>query len=101
MGYGERTAPAPVRVRFTGRAARDIRRLYEFVAVKNPPAAERLQRRLLASIRVLGGQPEAGRLLERGDESIREWIADEYVVHYRADERGLLILRIWHGKESR
>lgn len=87
------------RVRFSGPAALDVRRLYEFVATKNPQAAERLQQRLLASIDVLGEHSDAGRAL-RGS-SMREWIAGEYVVHYRVDEHGPLILRIWHGRENR
>ena len=86
-------------LRFSRRAVRDIERLHRFIAEKNPAASKRMQRRLLASIQILLDQPLAGHALD--EIPIREWISDDVIVHYRASEDELLVLRLWHGKEDR
>jgi len=90
-----------VRLRYGPRALADLERLHSFVAEKDPAAADRIRRRLLAGISALIEQPGLGRALDKG-RPIRQWTAGEHVLHYvvRHDEE-VLVLRIWHGREDR
>jgi plasmid stabilization system protein ParE len=49
-----------MKLQFTHSAHRDLIRLREFIAVKNPQAAKRISQRLKQSIQHLIDQPEMG-----------------------------------------
>ena len=85
---------------FSARARDDLVRLREFVAEKNPQAAERVARVLLAALRRLVDHPHLGRPVEEIP-ACRDLVAGTYVVRYRSAEERVEIIRIWHGKESR
>ncbi|MDB3936055.1 type II toxin-antitoxin system RelE/ParE family toxin [Granulosicoccus sp.] len=52
-------------LRFTDKALEDLERLHEFVADKNPLAADRIRTALLASLQTLLKQPLGGNRLTR------------------------------------
>jgi len=101
MGFDKRKAATEyVNLQFTEQALDDLVRLREFIAEKNPAAAQRISEQLIDHIQRLRDQPEIGRELETLP-GIREWIARDYVVHYLVLSNVLIVLQIWHGKEDR
>ena len=86
-------------------AITDLERLREFLADKNPAAAQQAVVAMVAAAESLQTFPERGR--PSGVGNIRELIVpfgrSGYVLRYAysaaADEA--VILRIWHGREAR
>jgi plasmid stabilization system protein ParE len=89
-----------VKLRFTGKAMKDLERLHEFVAKKNPAAADRIRRQLPDSFQTLLKQPLGGKPVT--SLPVRQWVARDYVIRYVIEaEQSLIIVRIWHGREDR
>lgn len=86
-------------------AAADLVRLYEFLAEKNPTAAERASAALINAIESLDIFPERGR--PSGRPNVRELIVpfgrSNYVLRYayREGTEEVFVFRIWHGREER
>jgi addiction module RelE/StbE family toxin len=89
-----------VDLQFTEQALEDLVRLREFIAEKNPAAAQRISEDLIRSVDRLRDQPELGHALDT-EPGVREWIAQNYVVHYLSLNDTLIVLQIWHGREDR
>ncbi len=91
-----------MRIRFTVEAIRDLDRLRAFVEDKNPHAARRIAAELLDGIENLGRFPDMGLPVSRAPEPrlMRDLFVGTYTVRYLRDENSIIILRIWHGKES-
>lgn len=87
-------------LQFTHHAQRDLIRLREFIAEKNPTAARRISQRLRKSIHRLIEQPEMGVNVSELP-GVQELISGDYVVRYAVLDDGVVILRIWHEKEDR
>lgn len=87
-------------LQFTHSAQRDLIRLRDFIAEKNPEAAERVSLRLRESIRRLVDQPNIGVNLAELP-GIQDLISGDYIVRYTVLDEAIYILRIWHGKEAR
>lgn len=85
---------------FTHSALRDLIRLRNFIAEKNPQAAERTSQRLRQSIHLLLEQPDIGVNLPDLP-GVRDLISGGYIVRYTVFGDAIYILRIWHGKEAR
>jgi len=89
-----------MKLQFTHSAQRDLVRLRDFIAEKNPEAAGRVSLRLRRAIGQLVDQPEMG--VNVADlPGVRDLVSGDYVVRYTALEDAIYILRIWHGKEAR
>jgi len=88
------------RLQFTASATRDLRRLRDFIAEHDPAAAGRVSKRLGRTIRLLRGQPALGKEVEALPD-VRELVAGDYVVRYTVRGGAVVVLRIWHGRESR
>jgi toxin ParE1/3/4 len=86
-----------MRLQFTHSAIRDLIRLREFIAEKDPEGAKRASSRLGRTIRHLRGHPEFGRPVEELTE-VRELVAGDYVLRYTVGGELVTILRIWHGR---
>ena len=84
-------------------ALRDVARPREFLAGKNPDAARRAVATIRHGVRLLGVHPEVGRPVEELSPEFREWPigfgSTLYVVLYRADDGGAVILSVRHGRE--
>lgn len=89
-----------MKLQFTHSAQRDLIRLREFIAGKNPQAAKRISQRLKQSILQLTDQPEIGVNVEELP-GVQDLISGDYLVRYAVLENDIYILRIWHGKEDR
>jgi len=89
-----------IRLQFTQSAQRDLIRLREFIAAKNPQAAKRISERLKQSIQRLMDQAEMG-INVKELPGVQDLISGDYIVRYTVLECDIYILRIWHGKEDR
>lgn len=89
-------------VRLTGSAYRDLSRLAEFLAPKNPRAASAAVDTLMDAVQSRSEFPERGRLIGGG---VRELLVpfgrDGYVIRYRFFEDEVAISRIFHARERR
>ena len=85
-------------------AHEDIERLFAFLVEVNPSAAERAIRLIQTGARSLLAQPELGRPME-GDPERRELYlpfgGNAYVLRYRIEAGLVVVIRVWHGRESR
>jgi plasmid stabilization system protein ParE len=89
-----------MKLQFTGKALEDLERLHEFVAEKNPAAADRIRHQLLDTFQTLLEQSFGGKPVK--SLPVRQWVAGDYVIRYLIeDEQNLIIVRIWHGRENR
>ena len=90
-----------MRLRYGPRALADLERLHAFIAREDPAAADRARDRLRSGIEALAEQPKLGRVLDP-ERPVRQWRAGPYVLHYAVwGEEEVIVLRIWHGRESR
>jgi len=89
-----------MRLLFTQSAQRDLLRLREFIAEKNPAAAGRISQRLLKVIGRLADQPRMGVTIEEFPDT-RDLIVGDYIIRYLVIADDIYILRIWHGREHR
>lgn len=87
---------------YTDEAIEDLKRLREFIAVHNPPAAGRIAAELVSKIELLPDSPRMGASVELAPipDSIRDMIFGKYVVRYSVHVSAIIILRVWHELES-
>ncbi|WBA81474.1 type II toxin-antitoxin system RelE/ParE family toxin [Endozoicomonas sp. GU-1] len=90
-----------MKLRFSRSAVDDLKRLRQFIAEKNPPAAQRMAEYLVRKINNLCHQPNMGVLVgDKLNPRLRDLIIRDYKIRYLADDREVLILKIWHQKEA-
>ena len=86
-------------------AAADLDRLCSFLEKCNPAAAERAATTIESAIESLDTMPERGRRskLHKARELVVPFGQSSYVVRYRysIENDEIIVLRIWHGRESR
>ncbi len=109
LGHGQRAADTGAAqahvIEFTPKAASDIRRLYSFLAEKNPNAATKAIAAMLRKLELVERMPHLGR--QTSAPRIREtgvrYGKNGYVIQYtlRENDTVLIVLRIWHGREER
>ncbi|MFY9821451.1 MAG: type II toxin-antitoxin system RelE/ParE family toxin [Thermoanaerobaculia bacterium] len=92
-----------MRLIYSPEALADLVRLREFIAEKNPAAAQRISKELLDRIEYLKQFPLLGTQVKQAPDpkAIRDFFADRYVVRYLVTEKTIFILRIWHHREDR
>jgi len=83
---------------YTQEAIADLQRLREFIAEKNPLAAQRIARELVSRINQLQHMPMMGRPVASAPdpEIIRDMVFGKYTVRYAIRAQTLAILRVWH-----
>ena len=83
-------------------ANRDVVRLTDFLAERNPRAALRANDLLAASALSLSEMPERGRLVAEG---LRELVVrfgrGAYILQYRVEADRVIVARIFHSLEDR
>ena len=89
-------------LRFAPEAIDDLIRLRKFIEEKNPTAAQRVGQDLLFGIEKLKVFPEIGLKVERALElgRIRDLFVGNYTVRYLIGDGEIIVLRLWHNKES-
>lgn len=85
---------------FTFSAQKDLARLREFIAQKNPDAAQRISKKLKESIKPITEHPEMGVDVE-GLPGVQDLVRSDYVVRYTVLKEAAYVLRVWHEKEDR
>lgn len=85
-------------------AASDVERVRDFLDISNPEAAKRALRVIFAALEKLQEFPDLGRQTEDAD--IRQIVirfgSAGYIVRYTALANGdTLVIRLWHGRETR
>ena len=87
---------------YTPEAIMDLRRLREFIAQKNPEAAEKVGPQLVADISRLTTLPYLGRKTLRAPnpEMVRDLSAGAYVVRNLILGDEIHVLRVWHKRED-
>lgn len=88
---------------YTPEAITDLVRLREFIAIKNPQAAQKIAQSLQESISQLKAFPYLGVEVEMAPdpEIIRDLIIGNYIARYLIHTEQIYILRVWHHKEER
>ena len=85
-------------------ALADVRRLYRFLAEKNPDAARRAAGAIRSGMQIVATHPEVGRPTEDMEPEFREWPipfgASGYVALYRIDGDVALVVAVRHQKEA-
>ena len=88
---------------YSAEAVEDLKRLREFIAEKNPPAANKVAAELVSRIESLCAFPEMGRRVELSPtpDVIRDFVFGNYIVRYALHTKSVVVLRIWHHYEIR
>ena len=91
-----------MRLRWSSKGYSDLERLHEFLERLNPQAAARATARLVRAPERLLKMPRIGvHLEEYGARDVRRILVDAYEIQYEIQNDEILVLRIWHVRESR
>lgn len=95
-----------MKVRFLPEADQDIDRLYSFLAGRNSSAAQKAMLAIDNAIDRVQHNPYIGAVMRERTGDRQFFIPfgnSAYVLRYRLDEARdtLIVVRIWHGRESR
>jgi len=81
-------------------AAQDLEAIWLYVAEdSSPPTADRLIDAIVDRFERLADQPAIGRLRPEFGTGVRSFVAESYVIYYRADD-DVLIARVLHGRRD-
>ncbi len=93
-----------MKVEWSQDALADLDRFAAFLHYQHPSLAPRVAHEIKAKAQILADLPQAGRPLA-GREEYRQIVLAvlnaRYVFHYRYDGQRLVILRVFHGRETR
>lgn len=87
-------------VRLLALAEQDLSDIYEYIAVDNPSAAERVLRRIEKDLSALGSRPFLGRIPRDPDLArlgYRYLVIADYLAFYRLEPSVVVVYRILHG----
>ncbi|OWQ93432.1 hypothetical protein CDN99_02875 [Roseateles aquatilis] len=88
-----------MRVAWTRRALAQLQHQYEYVAARNPRAAEVLLRDCLKQSRLLEQFPFLGKAIKRGRRE--KGVQENYVIHYVIAKAAILVMSFWHTSQLR
>ncbi len=91
-----------MKLSYSREAIRDLIRLREFIATKNPEATQRIAKSIRKGISQLKTFPYLGVEVELAPdpEIIRDLIIGNYIARYLIHAKQIYILRVWHHKEE-
>jgi addiction module RelE/StbE family toxin len=90
-----------MKIIFTPQSVDDLKHLREFIEQKNPEAANRIAKHLLAGIARLKVFPNLGIEVKKAQtDMIRDLISGDYIIRYLLLKETIHILKIWHHKED-
>ncbi len=92
-----------MRISYSPESIDDLRRLREFIEIKNLGAAQKTATSILKGIRQLKSFPHLGVEVPQAPnpEMIRDLIIGNYIVRYLVSGEKIYVLRVWHHKENR
>lgn len=85
------------RIKFTEPASQDLEEIYDYIALDNVEAAERLRARLQKRWRAAGENPGIGRKRDEWQPNLRSVREGNYLILYHKIDDGIEIVRIVHG----
>jgi len=89
-------------LQWTAKALGDLTRLYAFLASVNQPAAARIVQQLTTVPISLLAHPRLGEQLDEFQpREVRRIFAGQYEVRYEVQGTTIIVLRLWHTRESR
>lgn len=89
-------------LQWTTSANRDLVRLHAFLHPVNPRAATQAVQQLVGAAEQLLKYPKLGvRLTEFSPRNVRRMIVGDYELRYELTDTGIIVLRLWHGREDR
>lgn len=81
-------------------AKHDLDEIWDYVARDNPTAADGLIDDIYKHCHIYATQPEAGTPADRFQAGLRYFACGNYVVFYRPEVSGILLIRIVHGARN-
>jgi toxin ParE1/3/4 len=75
----------------------DLQAIYQYVAARNRPAAERVLDTFKSRFRLLARQPLMGELRPELRPSLRSFTSGNYVIFYRPTPSGIEVARVIHA----
>ncbi|KAF3982322.1 MAG: type II toxin-antitoxin system RelE/ParE family toxin [Methylococcales symbiont of Hymedesmia sp. n. MRB-2018] len=92
-----------MRISYTPESIGDLKRLREFIGVKDPLVAQRVATSILKGISQLKTFPYIGVEVQQAPnpEIVRDLIIGNYIARYLIRSKKIDILRVWHHKEDR
>ncbi|PHS26413.1 MAG: plasmid stabilization protein [Methylophaga sp.] len=92
-----------MRITYSPEAIHDLKKLREFIEVKNSSAAQRIATAILKGISQLKTFPYLGLRVQQAPdpEMVRDLIIGNYIARYLIRSNEINILRVWHHKEER
>ncbi|MEA3303803.1 MAG: type II toxin-antitoxin system RelE/ParE family toxin [Pseudomonadota bacterium] len=92
-----------MRISYSPESIEDLRRLREFIDIKNPMAAQKAAASILKGIKQLKSVPYLGIEVPQAPnpEMIRDLIIGNYIVRYLVNSEEVYVLRVWHHQEDR
>ncbi|WP_337185456.1 type II toxin-antitoxin system RelE/ParE family toxin [Phenylobacterium sp.] len=89
-------------VRWTGKASSDLARLHEHLRPVAPQAATRVVRQLAQAPGRLIDHPRIGEKLDAyAPREVRRIVVGDYELRYEIAAGTIMVLRLWHCRESR
>jgi len=86
-----------IRIRRSRYVRPDMVRIWRWIGRDNPSAADRLLKGITDAFQLVLDFPESGAPRPELGRGVRIVPVDNYLVIYRVDERGPLVLRVVHG----
>ena len=89
-------------LKWTSKAVSDLKRLHDFLAQVNRPAASKTVQLLAAAPSRLIDLPRLGEKLEEfAPREVRSLFVSRYEIRYEIQNSKIFVLRIWHSRQSR
>jgi toxin ParE1/3/4 len=88
------------RVALTSLARADLDAIWNYIAQDNLPAADRLIDEIFHRCAVFAAQPAAAAPADQFQAGLRYFAVGRYVVFYRPEEDGILVIRVLHGARN-
>ena len=92
------------RIVWSSPARFDLRRLRAWTERHSPGKARLQAKRIREAIERLPANPRLGRAIPvpgDGEEELRELVLAPYVIRYTVEADRIVVIRLWHGRESR
>ena len=88
-------------IRWNKSSVRDLKNIFDFIAIDSRLYAFRFVSRIIESVEQLSEFPKSGRIVpEKNDPAIREVIVGNYRVFYHFNKDTVTILRIHHSARN-
>jgi plasmid stabilization system protein ParE len=89
-----------VKVRWTSEARDDLRGIVDYIAERDPDAADALLDRILQGVEILADGRFDGPESRPGGRPARSWLIAPYRLHYVRDGEFLIVMRLYDGRRQ-